>query len=389
MRLTLGASGAVLACLVPCALGLAQASGASIGPPHAGWLDGGTRLEDVPGVLRFASAHGHPEARFGTPTLVAALERAARSVAAAHPGSEAVFSDLSREHGGPMRFHGSHTSGRDADVLYFAVDDAGSPLPARYVAFDAAGHAADGGPERIDGPRTWAMIAALLEDDAAHVAHVFVAPHVETLLLAAGRTAHAPASLLGRARRMLQPPGTSGASPHDEHFHVRIACPASDHACVDHARDVPGLAALPAGWGAVLVAAEDHHEAYADGARIGSGVWYHETSVYARPGGAPSFVAVRVEATRGVPASLACEVHLGGGRVVTADASWRVLAAASAPEGWERPELDDSRWAHASVVGTARAEPWFAVPYLADATPRVAASSSDARVLYFRSPLLQ
>lgn len=323
----------VLAALVVAVAASAQDdhAGTSIGPPQAGWLDGGTPVVDTPGVLTFVSGHAHPEARYGTPALVAAIGRAARAVAAAAPGSPLAVSDLSRENGGTMAFHGSHTSGRDVDLYYFVEDEGGTPLPARWIALDRRGHASDGGPERLDAARTWIAIASLLDDEAG-VTNVFCAPHLEAMLLEEAERAGASRELRRRAARILGPPGTAGASPHDEHFHVRIACPAADVAlgCVERGRGADTLAALPPGWSMVLVRVESASVVYLDGARVGSCVERRETSIYARREGTPGLVAIAAD-RRARTGMLAAEIHTAAGAVLGSDTSWR--RRATSPNG--------------------------------------------------------
>jgi hypothetical protein len=284
-----------------------------------------------------------------------------------------------------MRGHGSHAAGRDADVYYYAIDDAGAPLPSRWIAMNAAGRASDGGPERLDAPRVWAMVRALLEDASIDVQAIFMAAHVETLVIAAARR-DAPAALVRRAARILQPPGTSGTSPHDEHMHVRIACPPHDAACLPrqpHGAPEAVIAPLPAGWSLVLASVADRSIVWADGRRIGSSESHWETSVYAMRADA-SVIAMRVEAVDG-PGGALVSWRASDGRVIASDASWRALAT-SPPAGWEQPGFDDSTWPHATEVAAYGAEPfgesrWFDASTTAR---RIWAADRGARVVYLR-----
>src|SRR5262245_40007677 len=66
--------------------------------------------------------------QFATDELVAAIRRAARRVKREYPGSTLGIGDLSQRGGGDSELHRSHENGRDADLIYFAVDDKGKPV---------------------------------------------------------------------------------------------------------------------------------------------------------------------------------------------------------------------------------------------------------------------
>ncbi len=200
-----------------------ESPGASLGAPNAGRLVGGARLDDS-SALRVYPARAARDRRWALPELAGMLGRAADAVAARHPGSVLGLGDLSQRGGGDISLHHSHESGRDADVGFYAVAEAGRGfVGADFVAFRADGRAADGRGLAFDDARNWELVEAWLSDPRARVTHVFVAEHLRARLLAQARRVGAPPALRARAAfALLQP---RHAEPHDDHFHVRIACP--------------------------------------------------------------------------------------------------------------------------------------------------------------------
>jgi penicillin-insensitive murein endopeptidase len=166
---------------------------------------------------------------WGTEELVGLIVRATRRVVYEAPGVPLYVGDLSAQRGGPTAWHRSHQAGRDADLIFFAVDDDGrsAPVPATMRIFDENGATLDGGRRYyFHTARNWALVRALLEDPAGDVQFLFVARHLRKLLLDYADAQAEPADLVERARAVLLQPGDS--LPHDDHLHVRIYCPASD-----------------------------------------------------------------------------------------------------------------------------------------------------------------
>lgn len=220
--------------LVP-AIALAQDAAppnTSVGDVHEGHLVGGAELPRSGPGFHFVTNRGNPDARYGATTLVDALQRAAARVAEAHPGSDLAIHDIAHHGGGPIRGHGSHRSGRDVDVAYYATLPDGAPMnPTASIWFVGGGrerNAAAATGRRFDATRTWAFLEGLLGDRTIRVSHVFMAPHLQRLVLdAAGRDAT-------RLRPVLRRPRGRRVDPHADHFHVRIHCPPSDaRYCVD------------------------------------------------------------------------------------------------------------------------------------------------------------
>jgi penicillin-insensitive murein DD-endopeptidase len=224
---------------------LADAGVVTWGTPSDGRILGrGVSLDDRgPGFVR---ARPGEETRFGTVALVRSLTRAAAEVATTFPGSRPVrIGDLSAPNGGRHSRHHSHRSGRDADVIYYALDAEGRPTDgAGFYAYDRFGVARDARPpvDDVDAPapvgrpllryldlaRNWAFFRVLLRDDDAPVQWIFCSAGVKSQILGYAIAHERDPELLVRAAYVLQQP-TDGR-PHDDHFHVRLACSAHDRA---------------------------------------------------------------------------------------------------------------------------------------------------------------
>jgi penicillin-insensitive murein DD-endopeptidase len=197
----------------------------SVGSPDQGTLVGGKKLEPNEN-LRAVGGH-----RFGLPELVDLLTRGAAEVAKKHPRSVLNVGDLSRRGGGEVDGHRSHESGRDADVGFYLSKN-GKPFVApRFAAIDADGKAAGFPGVRFDDARNWTLIQTFLTDPKAHVLQIFVSNPVRKRLLDEAARAGASQAIRARAAEILFQP-TRGL-PHDNHFHVRIACPKGNADCVN------------------------------------------------------------------------------------------------------------------------------------------------------------
>lgn len=192
----------------------------SVGSPTAGRLVGGAELQAGP-HLRLARPG---ETHWGLPPLVRLLERAARRVAARFEGATLLVGDLSRPKGGNLGGHRSHTSGRDADVGFYFVDAEGrSATLGRYHHVRPDG-SVEGAPElRFDDARNWTLVEAWVTDPRARVQHIFVSAPLRARLLSHARRVGAYLPVRQRAALAMKQP--RHALPHDNHFHVRIACP--------------------------------------------------------------------------------------------------------------------------------------------------------------------
>jgi penicillin-insensitive murein DD-endopeptidase len=194
----------------------------SVGLPSDGRLENGMELPQS-GVLKLKRPEGP---RWGLSELVSLLERGAKRVEKRFPGSVLLVGDLSLRAGGDVGGHRSHESGRDADVGFYFVDSQGRPVhERRFRVVDWRGRAADAPALRFDDARNWALVEAWITDPSSRVEHIFVAKPLRARLLAYARLRGVYLPVLHRASLAMKQP--SRGLPHDDHFHVRIACPRS------------------------------------------------------------------------------------------------------------------------------------------------------------------
>jgi penicillin-insensitive murein endopeptidase len=209
----------------------------SCGAVNRGVLFGGVKLPDrgshhvVPEPWRSRDHH------YGTVEIVGLIQRAAAEVDAAFPGAVLGVADISAPLGGHAQGHRSHQSGRDADIMYYALDEHGAPfLPDGHmpvytrsgIAYYAYSPAWEVGiPRRsFDTRRNWALVKALVSDPQVQVERIFVNARIEYWLARYAMKIGEPAALVKRARLLMQQP--RGVGGHDDHMHVRVACTAED-----------------------------------------------------------------------------------------------------------------------------------------------------------------
>ena len=207
----------------------------SVGSAQNGRIaGGGVALPERGPGFHWRTNRRNRESRYGTPSLVSALQRAAARVAERHPGSDLEIEDLSFARGGRIRGHGSHTSGRDVDVTYYAQREDGTRLdPTVSRWFLRNGRARGHRDERLDVERTWLFLSSLLADEAIDVQYIFMfRPHQRRFL------EHASGPARARFEEVVRTPRGRHMDPHADHFHVRIHCPAADvpHGCIDGRR---------------------------------------------------------------------------------------------------------------------------------------------------------
>jgi penicillin-insensitive murein endopeptidase len=174
--------------------------------------------------------------RYGTEELVGMIRRAAAAVAKEHPGALLGVADLSSRRGGSVPHHRSHQAGRDVDLIYFALDDAGQPVapggcmpsygPDRRSSRCYTPQERDVTPRRFDVARNWALVRAMLTDEHARVRVIFMSLGVRKWLLEHAARIGEPPALIRRAESILMRPWNGRA--HTDHMHVRIACTLDD-----------------------------------------------------------------------------------------------------------------------------------------------------------------
>ena len=173
--------------------------------------------------------------RYGTRELVGLLHRAADYVARTAPGALLAVGDLSSEEGGPLAPHGSHQSGRDADVGFYMIDaESGRPMPrGMFMDVGPDGRTVRAGSRYLfDDARNWALLVAFVDDPMAEVQHVLIAEHLRERLLDYARRIEAPEDQIRRVELVTR--HIRGSENHDDHFHVRIYCSIGDRPqCLD------------------------------------------------------------------------------------------------------------------------------------------------------------
>jgi len=213
-------------------LGMLGSLTTSIGAPAGGHLKGGVRLPDSgPGYRHNPK---RPDiARYGTVETLQAIAKAADVVEHFMPGSGLTVNDVGLQDGGPIAQHGSHQAGRDADILFYVLDASGKPIPAVGVPLDPKGRGidfkdlaipSDDQPVKLDAPRTWRFVQALLEVAPDQVQRIFLVEHLRTILLAEADRQRAPKPIRQRFEDVTCQPST----PHDDHLHVRFFCTPED-----------------------------------------------------------------------------------------------------------------------------------------------------------------
>ncbi|GGC80976.1 penicillin-insensitive murein endopeptidase [Chelatococcus reniformis] len=159
---------------------------------------------------------------WGTPRLIAFLQRLSAKSAAATGWPGLLIGDMSQPRGGPMLTgHASHQLGIEADIWL-------KPMPnRRYRASDREEVSSDNlvRPDRLDiDPSVYSPAhVALLKTAASEpqVTRIFVNAAIKKALC---RDAGGNRSWLRKIRPMWG---------HNYHFHVRLACPAGEKTCRD------------------------------------------------------------------------------------------------------------------------------------------------------------
>ncbi len=193
----------------------------TVGYPNAGFQLRAKKLKNSE-ILRVKDTS--KDNTYAHPALVLMLERSAREVARVERGSLMMVGDLSRRDGGPLAGHVSHQSGRDADVGFYLMDVQGRPVVREhFTPFDPNGRSRYERGLYFDDYRNWVLLRAWVTDSRAGLAHIFVSSGLRWRLIEYGKKDPRFAPYVPEVELLLkQPPGTS---VHDDHFHVRIACP--------------------------------------------------------------------------------------------------------------------------------------------------------------------
>lgn len=204
----------------------AESTSQSVGRTNAGRLVNGVRL---PCGKREPWHCRTPRRSWGTRETIRGIRDAVEEVNNRFARTHRVtIEHISAEHGGHLRPHLSHQSGRDVDIGFYFRNQK-RPGPKRFL--DATKHA-------LDYSRTWALLDALIypAKGGTRVQHIFCDYRVQKALYRwAVRRGKPKAKLKAmfqypRGRRKLV--GViRHVKGHSGHLHVRFGCPHDDKNC--------------------------------------------------------------------------------------------------------------------------------------------------------------
>lgn len=210
-------------------------SSVSYGRPSRGYLIDGVKLPDRGEGFTTREVWAQRGNRYGTNELVEMLKAVSKRMRKQARDVRLVIADLSGHGGGAAtKFHRSHQTGRDVDILYYMRDADGNPVePQAMVVFDRTLAAKDLSGHRVDVPRTWKLVRELLTAQEAYVQYIFMYQPIAQRLIEHAQSINEDPVLISRAIKACRQPGDS--APHNDHMHVRIYCPAEDRpfGCVD------------------------------------------------------------------------------------------------------------------------------------------------------------
>jgi len=155
---------------------------------------------------------------YGTDEMVSLIAYLGRRMSAEFPGAKLAVADISPEHGGRSAWHRSHQSGRDVDLLFFAVDGQGRPVRLEGMpTFQPDGSTKPGvddagnpiGVIYFDVERNWYLVRSLIENPVARVQYMFVYDPLKQLLLDHARAMGEPPDIIELASYILHQPSDS------------------------------------------------------------------------------------------------------------------------------------------------------------------------------------
>ena len=191
----------------------------------------GAHLDDAP-YLRIVPCYVPGDVRWGLGPLIMLIDRGARIVRHQFPDAVMSVGHISRAGGGEIDRHASHESGRDADIGFYVRGQTGRALYAEhFVPFRADGTAPSWPGAYFDDAKNWALVSSFVNEAPARVTYIFVASPLRARLLAYAEKVGAPVSARNKAAELMVQP--RGSLPHDDHFHVRIGCPAGMTGCIE------------------------------------------------------------------------------------------------------------------------------------------------------------
>jgi len=206
----------------------AKGIASSMGEYSSGCLRGAARLA-LDGI-GYQVMHPSRLRYYGSPDLVDFIRKLGQALHAEKLG-DLMVGDLSQPRGGPAPGgHSSHQTGLDVDLWYWQPKAAArGPLPTAERESTKARSVLDGkaGTVRAEfAPRVAALLRLTASD--ARVTRIFVHPIIKRMLCA---DAESDRAWLSKVRPWYG---------HDDHFHVRLACPAGDKQCIPQTPVVAG-----------------------------------------------------------------------------------------------------------------------------------------------------
>jgi penicillin-insensitive murein endopeptidase len=201
-----------------------------IGSPANGCISGAARLP--PDGVGYQAIRLGRHRNFGHPDTVAFVQRLGKAAAAA--GLETFYvGDMAQPRGGPMTSgHAAHENGVDVDI-WFTLDPKPDLAAAAREEVDLPSMAL---PDKSDIDRTrfgekQVRLLRLAASDQ-HVDRIFVHPTIKRALCGGfGGARDGDTTWFHKIRAWYG---------HDEHFHVRLSCPASSPDCVGQDPVPPG-----------------------------------------------------------------------------------------------------------------------------------------------------
>lgn len=198
--------------------------------PHRGVLTDAAELPREGEGYKWLVREGRDDRHFGLARFVAAIERAAATVAKERPGGVLGIGDLSTKRGGQLLPHLSHRTGRDADLLLYVMTLEGAPVESPgfiHVGNDGLAWDEKGSRFlRFDVERQWLLVKTLVEDPEARIQWVFASRNVRALLIDWARARGEKPETIVRAMEVMMQPQPGGE--HDDHVHIRTACAPSE-----------------------------------------------------------------------------------------------------------------------------------------------------------------
>jgi len=193
----------------------------SVGYPGVGSIHGAVPMPEGPGRKLTAT----PWKAWATASTVAALDRALRAWAERMPDADPILvGNLSSPTGGKLEPHASHQSGRDVDLGYPQKRRKEEELGWRKITKD-----------NVAPEETWTLLKILVETGAVEV--VIMDRSIQKMLYDYAMK-HGTVSKRD-LRSWLEYPRDAGsggalvvhAPRHDDHLHVRFACPREQTSC--------------------------------------------------------------------------------------------------------------------------------------------------------------